>query len=145
MNINGQIFDAQSIKLMWPTGYVSLLEDIDYSDEQERETIYDINNRPKGQGRGKYKADCKITVGMSEYEQLNIMSARYGGLYNMPPMPIVVNYTNDSGLTVTDKITVTFKKRGKKGKKGDKELHVPLECEVIGPIIWNGVPAYTPT
>lgn len=143
MTANGQIFDAESIKVMFPTGMVALLDDIDYSDEKELEPIYDIHGNFAGFGRGQYKAECKVTVGMSNYELLNKFAAPFGGLYSMPPVPIVVTYINDSGVVVVDELLVKFKKRGKKGKKGDKELLVTLECEVAGPIIWNGVPAYT--
>ncbi|MBN2546567.1 MAG: hypothetical protein JXB50_12275 [Spirochaetes bacterium] len=144
MNINGTVFDAESINCMWPTGQVVMLEDIDYSDEYEKEAIYNHKNQFIGYGRGKYKADCKITVQMSEYELLNSLSAPFGGLYRMPPVPIVVNYKNDTGASVTDTINVTFTKRGKKPKKGDKEISVTVECAVAGPILWNGVPAYSP-
>jgi hypothetical protein len=141
---NGRIFDALSLKLLWPTGMATLLEDIEYGDEQEKEQINDFYNNPAGVARGSYKADCKITVGMSEYEQMNTFSASFGGLYSMPPMPVIVEYLNDSGIAVTDVIQIVFMKRSKSVKKGDKAINVTLECLVTAPIIWNGITPFAP-
>jgi hypothetical protein len=140
--VNGVLYDGASIKVTLPIGPMLMFESIEYSDEFESEAKYNNRNVYIGTGRGKYKADCKISMQMAEYEMLNLYSASFGGLYNVPPFPVIVIYEKD-GIAVLDEITVKPKKRGKKGKAGDKDLSIDIECEVCGPIIWNGVPAYT--
>lgn len=138
-----RVFDAREIKVTWPAGDTSLIDDCDYSDEIEMEEHYDLNGNYMGTSAGKYKADCKITVNMAEYEKLNEKAKSYGGLYNMPPFPLTVVYKNTDNV-ITDELMIKFKKRSKKFKKDDKNLTVPLETIVCGQIVWNGVPAYTP-
>lgn len=91
-----------------------------------------------------YKADCKMNVGVTEFNKIMAEAASFGGLYGLPAFKITVVYLNNDGLTFIDTITASIKKSSR--KVGDKEKWIgnDLEMNVIGPILWNGIPAYTP-
>ena len=142
--INGQIYDFESIKVNLPTGPVLLIESISYKDKKEDEVITGCNNVPAGIGRGEYSGDCDMELSRNEYNKLDNYAASFGGFYNMPPIPIIVSYGSPGQPPVTDELEVKFTERDFSGKKGDKNLNVPIKGKITAPIKTNGQPAYTP-
>ena len=142
--INGIIYDFESIKVMLPTGMILTLEKIDYKDKKDDEVITGTNGIPIGIGRGDYSGTCEAEFGRAEYDALDGHAASFGGFYNMPPIPIVVNYGHLGQVPVTDTLSVYFTEREFGGSKGDKNLKVPLKGALAAPLLTNGRPAYTP-
>ncbi|MDR3019891.1 MAG: hypothetical protein LBU66_03190 [Treponema sp.] len=142
--INGIIYDFESIKLILPSGLSLTFEKISYKDKKDDEVITGANSLPIGIGRGEYSGDCEVELGRAEYEMLNDYSAAHGGFYNMPPVPIIVNYGHFGQPTIIDNLQVKFNERDFSSGKGDKNLKVPLKGTLTMPLISNGVPAYIP-
>lgn len=142
--INGQVYSFESIKVNLPTGPVLLLESISYKDKKEDEVITDVSNLPAGIGRGEYSGDCDMELARSEYNKLDEYAKGYGGFYNMPPIPIVIAYGSAGQPPVRDELEVKFTERDFSGKKGDKNLNIPIKGILTAPIKTNGNPAYTP-
>lgn len=142
--VNGITFASKHVKAYMPSGYIIELKSIDYGDNMNKETINNMNGIPIGEYEEEYKADCKMTVGVTEFNKLVAESAAFGGLYGLPAFKITVVYLNNDGLTFIDTITASIKKSSR--KVGDKEKWIgnDLEMNVVGPILWNGIPAYTP-
>jgi len=142
--INGVIYDFESIKPYLPTGMILTCEKISYKDKKDDEVITGSNSVPIGIGRGEYTGDVELELGRDEYDKLDEYASSYGGIYNMPPIPIVVSYGHAGQRPVTDKIETHFTERDMGGGKGDKNLKVTLKGAFTKVLETNGRPAYTP-
>jgi hypothetical protein len=142
--INGIIYDFESIKCILPSGLSLTLEKIAYKDKKDDEVITGANSPPIGIGRGEYSGDCEVEFGRAEYDMLDVYASAHGGFYNMPPVPIIVNYGHLGQAPVTDTLMVHFTERNFSGGKGDKNLKVPLKGALTAPLLTNGRPAYVP-
>jgi|GEM_PF-5274117 len=142
--VNGVTYSAKHVRLFLPTGYQVELQAADYGDSMDKETILNMNGIPIGEVEKAYKADCKFTVGVTDYNKLVAESAAFGGIYGLPAFPVIVSYINNNGLTCTDEITGSIKKSSRKVGKDETWVSQEIELNVVGAIIWNGVPAYTP-
>lgn len=144
LTVNGVTFSSKHVRAFLPTGYILELKSIDYGDNLEKKTQNNMNGIPIGETLEDYKADCKFDVGITEWNKLNALASSFGGIYNMPAFPIVINYKNSSGLDFTDTINASVKKTSRKVGEKDQWIGQSIECNVVGPISWNGIPAYTP-
>lgn len=117
------------------------LQGIDYGDEQEKETVYGMGAAPMGYGRGNYKASCKMSMLLDDYEQLEeYCRSRGTKLYALVIPKIIVSYANEGGAIRTDVINkVTIVKVDNKAAQGDKSLTVEVEGLVVGKIVRNGL------
>ena len=142
--INGTVYDFESIKLQLPTGMIINLDKIDYKDKKDDEGVTGTNGLPIGIGRGEYSGTCDVEIGRDEYDKLDEYAEQYGGIYNMPPIPIVVSYGHEGQRKTTDKLEVHFTERNFGASKGDKNLKVPLKGFMTKVLETNGRKAYTP-
>ncbi|HOV12934.1 MAG TPA: hypothetical protein PK771_01515 [Spirochaetota bacterium] len=142
--VNGVTFSSKHVRAFLPTGYVLELKSIEYGDNLEKKTQNNMNGIPIGETQEDYKADCKFDIGVTEYNKLVALSAAFGGIYQIPAFPIVINYLNGSAVTFTDTLTVSIKKSSRKVGEKDQWIGQSIECNVVGPVLWSGVPAYTP-
>lgn len=136
----GGVVESRTVKIQWAVGQIIRVEDCDYGDELPKEPVYDLNGLFQGVKTGEYKPNCKITVGKKDFDMINIAAAAKGGLYNLGVFPLVVTY-----MTVPPSkhdLNIILTKVGHSIKKGD-EVTVSIETVVCGPIIRDGVPAYT--
>jgi hypothetical protein len=140
--INGIIYDFESIAAQLPTGALVTIEKISYKDKKDDEVITGSNGLPLGIGRGEYTGTCELEMGRDEYDTLDEYSNKHGGFYNMPPIPIVVQYGHEGQRKTKDEIEVHFTERDFSAAKGDKNLKVPLKGALTQPIKTNGRPAY---
>jgi len=142
--INGTVYDYESIKALMPTGFILGLEKINYKDKKDDEVITGTNGLPRGIGRGEYTGDVEIEMGRDEYDVLDAYASAYGGIYNLPPIPIVVSYGHNGQPIITDKLQTHITERTFGGSKGDKNLKVSLKGALTAPLETNGRPAYVP-
>lgn len=142
--VNGITYESRNCKCFLPSGYVIELKSIEYSDNMDKKTITNMNGIPIGETTSEYKAEAKMTIGLTEWNKLNAESAAFGGIYGMPAFPVVVSYINNKGLTTTDSFTASIKKCSRKVDSKNEWIAQDIDLNVVGPIIWNGVPAYLP-
>ncbi|MDR1175328.1 MAG: hypothetical protein LBK83_07660 [Treponema sp.] len=142
--VNGMVYDFESIKVLLPSGMITVCESISYSDKKDDKVITGTNNLPIGIGRGEYSGDCEIEMAQADYNLLNTQAASSGGFYNMPPLPVVVSFGQTGQVPTTDTLMVHFTERKKGGKKGDTSLNVTVKGAFTAPMLDNGVPAYVP-
>lgn len=141
--INGIVYDYESMKLMLPSGRSITVENINFKDKKDDEVINGVDNLPVGIGRGKYDGSVDIDLGVFEFELFNTFCASFGGIYNHPPIPIIVIWANTNQPPIQREITAIFREIDEGGKKGDKNIVTKLKGKITAPIIRNGVPAYT--
>ncbi len=140
--VNGINYDWASISIKLP-GLDIQAQGIDYSDELEKELSYGMGMKPRGYGRGNYKAEGKLSLLLDDYNDLAAYCRKKGvGFYDLVIPKIVVSYARDGLPTRTDILNrVTFTKRSGSAKQGDKALTKELDFIIVGDIEEDGVAA----
>jgi hypothetical protein len=142
MIVNGKAYSWGSVDFKIP-GLALNIQEITYDDEQDREEVYGLGNKPRGHGDGNYKASGKITVLRDDYNDLLDMCRAKGiSFYDLKFPVIVVSYANDGQRTRIDELRVVIPtKRSHKAAQGDKSLAVDIDLLIIGGIVEDGVEA----
>ncbi len=143
--VNGQRYAYVHIKVTFPFGVATLLESIEYDDEDGGEVVTDMRGMPAGYVPGEYSGSCKTEMAFSEAQRFETAAAAAGGFYNMPPTPVTVTYGDPASgqPLITEVLEVKWTKRSKGNSKGDKLLKRSFEGALTKPIVSNGVPALT--
>ncbi len=140
--VNGKVYDWADINLSF-AGFSTEVQEISYDDELEKEQVYGKGNKPRGYGTGNYKASGKLSLLRDDYQDLvDYCNRKKISLYSLVIDKIVVAYgKNGQRMTVDVLDKVTFTKRGKSAKQGDKSLTVDLDFIIVGQIIADGMKA----
>ncbi len=140
--INGKAYDWADITLSISEFDIEVQE-ISYDDELEKEQVYGKGNTPRGYGTGNYKASGKLSFLRDDYQDLvDYCNRKKISLYKLVIDKIVVAYGKDGQRMSIDVLEkVTFTKRGKSAKQGDKSLTVDLDFIIVGQIITDGMKA----
>lgn len=139
--INGKQYDWEDIDIRLPgLGSLVGVQGIEYSDEKEIEPVHGKGSNPVGYGAGNYKAEGKLTLLKSAFNDLVTFARRRGkSIYTLPAIDIPVSYANEDQPTTTDILKgVKFKKVSSSASQGDRGLTVELEMAIIGGIWWDG-------
>lgn len=106
------------------------IEDVKYKPTVEKEYLYGRGNKPIGIQTGNFKAEGKLTIHQSEYDELiqAIQSASPGSGLGDIAVDIVVSYDNDNGAATTDIIKgAEFSDLGERGMaQNDKYMKMEL-------------------
>lgn len=139
LKVNGKSYDWGDVDLHLP-GVITEVQEISYDDEQEKELVYGMGNKPRGYGTGNYKPSGKISMLRDDFEEiLTYCRNNSVAFYNLVFPKIVVSYANGDGSIITDVLNnVSFTKRSIKAAQNDKSIKVDLDLIIAGMIIWNG-------
>lgn len=142
LKVNGKSYDWGDVNLQLP-GVVIEPQEISYDDELEKEVVYGLGSRPRGYGRGNYKASGKLTLLRDDYDTLLDYAKQQGVPFFALEFPkIIVSYANEGDRTRQDILNkVSFSKRSNKAAQGDKSLKVDLDLMIAGMIEHDGVAA----
>jgi len=140
LKVNGKNYDWGDVDVKFP-GLVLILQEISYDDEQEMEESYGRGSKPRGYGKGNYKASGKISMLRDDYDDLLAWCKSKGvPFYGIEFPSIVVSYANEGSRTRIDELKKTkFTKRSNKASQGDKSLKVDIDLMIIGGIVTDGV------
>lgn len=118
-----------------------VVQEISYDDEQEMEESYGKGYRPRGYGKGNYKASGKMSMLRDDFDDvLDYCKAMGKSFYNVELPSVVVSYGNPGGRTRIDELKrVVFVKRSHKAAQGDKTLTVDIDLMIVGGIVEDGV------
>lgn len=118
-----------------------VLQEISYDDEQEMEESYGKGYRPRGYGKGNYKASGKMSMLRDDFDDvLDYCKATGKSFYNVELPSVIVSYGNPGGRTRIDELKrVVFVKRSHKAAQGDKTLTVDIDLMIVGGIVEDGV------
>ena len=124
-------------------GLVLVVQEISYDDEQDMEESYGRGYKPRGFGKGNYKASGKLSMLRDDYEDLlAFCKARGVSFYDLELPSIVVSYADNGKAISSDELKkVRPIKRTHKAAQGDKSLSVDVDLMIVGGIITNGVQA----
>lgn len=142
LKVNGKAYDWGDVNLHIP-GMVIEPQEISYDDELEKEVVYGLGSKPRGYGRGNYKASGKMSLLRDDYDALLDYCNQQGIAFFKLEFPnIVVSYANEGDRVRQDVINrVSFTKRSNKAAQGDKSLKVDLDLLIAGMIEHDGVPS----
>lgn len=140
LKVNGISYGWGDVDVKIP-GLNLVLQEISYDDEQEMEESYGKGSRPRGYGKGNYKASGKMSMLRDDYDDLLDYCKATGKPFFGTEFPsVVVAYGNDGGRTRIDELKrVVFTKRSHKAAQGDKNLSVDIDLMIVGGIVEDGV------
>lgn len=140
IKVNGISYGWGDVDVKIP-GLDLVVQEISYDDEQEKEESYGRGNKPRGYGRGNYKASGKLSMHRDDYDDLlDYCKATGKSFYGVEFPSVVVSYANDGGRTRIDELKrVIFTKRSHKAAQGDKTLSVDIDLMIVGGIVEDGV------
>ena len=140
IKVNGINYGWGDVDVKIP-GLNLVVQEISYDDEQEMEESYGKGNRPRGYGKGNYKASGKMSMLRDDYDDvLDYCKATGKSFYNVELPSVVVSYGNPGGWTRIDELKrVVFVKRSHKAAQGDKTLSVDIDLMIVGGIVEDGV------
>lgn len=138
--VNGKAYDWADVNLFLP-GLVIEPQEISYEDELEKELAYGLGSRPRGYGRGNYKATGKLSLLRDDYDVLLDHCKQQGTAFFSLEFPkVVVSYANEGDAIRQDVLNrVSFTKRSNKAAQGDKNLKVDLDLMIAGMVEHDGV------
>lgn len=142
LKVNGKNYDWGDVDVKFP-GLVLVVQEISYDDEQDMEESYGRGYKPRGFGKGNYKASGKLSMLRDDYEDLLAFCRAKGvSFYDLELPSIVVSYADNGKAISTDELKkVRPIKRTHKAAQGDKSLSVDVDLMIVGGIITNGVQA----
>ena len=140
IKVNGINYGWGDVDVKLP-GLNLVVQEISYDDEQEMEESYGKGYRPRGYGKGNYKASGKMSMLRDDYDDvLDYCKATGKSFYNVELPSVVVSYGNPGGRTRIDELKrVVFVKRSHKAAQGDKTLTVDIDLMIVGGIVEDGV------
>ena len=140
LKVNGKAYDWGDVDVKFP-GLALVVQEISYDDEQEMEESYGKGYRPRGYGKGNYKASGKMSMLRDDFDDvLDYCKATGKSFYNVELPSVVVSYGNPGGRTRIDELKrVVFVKRSHKAAQGDKTLTVDIDLMIVGGIVEDGV------
>ena len=140
IKVNGINYGWGDVDVKLP-GLNLVVQEISYDDEQEMEESYGKGYRPRGYGKGNYKASGKMSMLRDDFDDvLDYCKATGKSFYNVELPSVVVSYGNPGGRTRIDELKrVVFVKRSHKAAQGDKTLTVDIDLMIVGGIVEDGV------
>lgn len=138
--VNRKYYDWGDVDLKIP-GLAIQVQEISYDDEDETEEVYGKGRRPRGYGKGNYKASGKMSLLRDDYDELLDYCKKKGiSFYALEWPSVVVSYANQGERTRSDELKqVKPIKRSHKAAQGDKTLTVDIDLIIIGGIVEDGV------
>lgn len=140
IKVNGISYGWGDVDVKVP-GLNLVVQEISYDDEQEMEESYGKGSRPRGYGKGNYKASGKMSMHRDDFDDvLDYCKATGKPFYGVEFPSVVVSYANPGGRTRIDELKrVVFVKRSHKAAQGDKTLSVDIDLMIVGGIVEDGV------
>lgn len=140
LKVNGKAYDWGDVNVQVP-GLALEVQEISYDDEMEKELVYGLGSKPRGWGRGNYKASGKITMLRDDYDALlDYCKQNSISFFALEFPKVIVSYANEGDRTRQDVLNkVSFSKRSNKAAQGDKSLKVDLDLMIAGVIENDGV------
>lgn len=104
LKVNGQTYGWGDVDVKIP-GLVLVVQEISYDDEQEMEESYGKGYRPRGYGKGNYKASGKMSMLRDDFDDvLAYCKAKGIPFYGIEWPSVVVSYANEGERTRIDEL-----------------------------------------
>jgi hypothetical protein len=135
--INGHVYDHSSVEINIMGTIFTGVKEISYSDELEPGEARGTRPNALGFTVGEHKAEGSMTVYLADWRG---MLQRMGNGWGKTPINITVNYTDEFGDTITDRLRqVRISKREKSSSAGADPIEVKLDLKILLPIEEDGL------
>lgn len=127
---NGKAYDSADVEL-FIEGVVTEVTSVSYGNEEENQLNYTLGKKATSWSSGKITPNC--TIGFMMHDIVPIEAAAPGGsILNIKPFNVVVTFTNEFNVIVTDKLLVKFQNEGREvtGEMGLKKEYTMFALEV---------------
>jgi len=121
---NGKAYDSADTET-FINGVPVNISKISYGNEQEHQLNYTLGQNATSWSRGKVSPSASMDMYMHDIVPIE-MAAPDGDLLKVKPFDIVITFTNEYNIIVTDKIVVKFKNTGRE-VTGDMGLQKSFE------------------
>lgn len=110
INRNGKAYDSADVKVFINNVPIEVTS-LTYGNEQEHQLNHTLGEIATSWSKGKITPSCTMGVMMHDITPLEIASS--GSLLSIRPFDLVVTFTNEYNLIVTDRIVVKFQNEGR--------------------------------
>lgn len=140
--INGRVFDWESIAIYTTWGSNITILAISYNAESSVEPVYGRGRAARGYGMGNLAQEGSMDIDSISFDLLCVYAAAQGGLLNIKPFPIVVNYSNaDQKIRFDTLRSCKIQRWETDATQGDSEVRkTKLTFKILDPILLNGIP-----
>lgn len=110
---------------------------VSYNDSMEKENVQGAGPYPIGRSRGNYEAEASLTLYKEEADALKMSLPPGKRLIDIAPFDITIEYENESGLILRDKIrNCEFTNDGVEVNQGDGTISTEYTL-IVSHIDWN--------
>ncbi|URC13947.1 hypothetical protein [Flavobacterium sp. B183] len=127
---NGKAYDSADVEV-FIEGVTIEVTSITYGNEQENQLNYTLGNHATSWSSGKITPNATIGFMMHDIVPLEI-AASGGSILNIKPFNIIVTFTNEFNIIVTDRLLVKFQNEGREvtGEMGLKKEYTMFAIKV---------------
>jgi hypothetical protein len=129
INRNGKAYDSADVEC-FINGVPIEITSATYGNEEENQLNWTLGQKPTSWSRGKITPSC--TLGFMMHDIVPIEKAAKGNILSIAPFDVVITFTNEYNLIVTDKLLVKFMSEGREvtGEMGLKKDYTMFALNV---------------
>jgi hypothetical protein len=130
INRNGKAYDSADVEC-FINGIPVEITTATYGNEEENQLNYTLGKRPTSWSSGKITPSCVLGFMMHDIVPIE-RAARGGSIINIKPFDVVITFTNEYNVIVTDKLLVKFQSEGREvtGEMGLKKDYTMFALDV---------------
>lgn len=127
---NGKAYDSADVEV-FINGVPIEVTSATYGNEQEHQLNYALSNNPSSWSMGKKTPSASIGLMMHDIVPLEL-AALGGSILNIMPFDVIVTFTNEYNIIVTDRLLVKFQNEGREvtGEMGLKKEYTMFALKV---------------
>ena len=127
---NGKAYDSADAEC-FVNGVPLEITSATYGNEQEHQLNYGLGNTPNSWSMGKITPSATIGIMMHDIVPLEL-AAKGGSILNIMPFYIILTFTNEFNIIVTDRLLVKFQNEGREvtGEMGLKKEYTLFALKV---------------
>lgn len=131
---NGKAYDAADVTVEFLGNTPGEVYGLKYSTNQEHQKNYALgSNEPTSWSQGKMDHTASITLALADTAAIEraAQKAGFSNLLKVPPFPIVVQYFNEFGERIIDRLVAKFQSTGREVNNGGQGLMMEHELFVL--------------
>ncbi|MCC9072456.1 hypothetical protein LNQ49_12770 [Flavobacterium sp. F-65] len=127
---NGKAYDSADVEV-FISGVPIEVTSATYGNEQEHQLNYGLGNDPSSWSQGKKTPSASIGLMMHDIVPLEL-AAKGGSILNIQPFDVIITFTNEYNIIVTDRLLVKFQNEGREvtGEMGLKKEYTMFALKV---------------
>ncbi|WP_268848143.1 hypothetical protein [Flavobacterium aestivum] len=127
---NGKAYDSADSEC-FINGVPLEITSATYGNEQEHQLNFGLSSNASSWSRGKKTPSCTIGIMMHDIVPLEL-AAKGGSILDIPPFYMIMTFTNEYNIIVTDRVLMKFQNEGREvtGEMGLKKEYTMFALSV---------------